>query len=259
MYTDPSGELFYILPNIGWERDGLTIGFNVFGLPEGFSSNMTGIGVNLSQNGGVSANFFGMQITKNGMSFNPNVSFSHTIVVYNPKVSISNFSNADLGITDREHSEIGTNKQKDALLNENGVELSDFGVNSIEMENKLFPKYMERYERYNDGIIHYFDETGNESHIGGVTYSESGWFPKSTIYLSPFNTERNFIIALNHEFIHAWQWQRFGTRMSYEEWRVFGEASAYSNTSIYHPTCPIPQYNGIYNIYNWPANLISVP
>jgi len=78
--------------------------------------------------------------------------------------------------------------------------------------------------------------------------------------MSPFNTARNFIIALNHEFIHSWQWQNFGNRMSENEWKDFKEPSAYSNTNIYHPTCTDEiQYNGVYNLYNWPSNLIPVP
>jgi len=312
-YTDPSGEFFfYLIPNIGWDRNGgITIGltaglgipgfgpsistrygiksgdwsvtaglsaggfnvyagygsgsgvmagcgYNAFGLPGGLFSNMTGFGVNCSQNGGLSGNVFGMQMTQNGMSFNPSIGASYSICVYSSKSSISNFSNADLGVTDKAHAEIGTNRQKDELIINKRVMWHSLGVDDIDMENEFFPDQMEGYSRSDDGKIHFTDENGKSSIIGGVTVSERGWFPQSKVYMSPFNTEKNFIIALNHEFIHAWQWQKFGHRMKAEEWNSFKEASADSNTNMYHSTCPVPIYNGTHDLYDWPSNLIRV-
>ena len=118
---------------------------------------------------------------------------------------------------------------------------------------------MYRYSRENNGIINYLTSDGTNERIGGVTYMRGGWFPKSTVYMSPFNTKRNFIIALNHELIHAWQWRGYGNKMKTSEWNVYKEASAWANTRMYHPTCTIPAYYGNYNLYNWPLNLIFVP
>jgi len=237
------------------------VGYNSFGIA-GFSSNLTAIGVNYSQNGGICGNGGGAQITKNGVCFDPSISGSHSITIYNSEETISEImTNADLGVTDRDHAAVGTDEQKDRLLVDNEVILADFGVKSVEM-GRLYegdkdkddkPMMDNGYKRGSNGII-----LENGKPIGAVTHFEKGWFPTSTIYMSPFDTETNFIIALNHEFIHSWQWQKFGYKMNKLEWSAYTEASAYSNTQIYHSNCIIPTYKGNLPLDDHPMNLIPV-
>ena len=307
-YSDPTGDFFWIIPNISFSPNGglnfditfgvgipgvfggqLTVGggaggFNVSaggfagpasayvgysknggfmagaglgfgGLPNGFNTNMTGIGVNYSSNGGLNFNISSAQFDTHGnMSIDPSIGYSQ--MVYSSGSSISEISSAGLGVVGKEIAEIGTNAQKDAFLNRNGVDLCSLGVQSVEMENTEFPKSMKKegYKRWEDGVI-----AKGPRPIGGVTYSEGGWIPKSTIYMSPFNTERNFTISLNHEFIHAWQWKSFGSRMSKSAWDAYADPSAYSNTNMYFPSFEKQiLYNGLLNPYNWPSNLINV-
>lgn len=308
-YTDPSGDLFWIIPNISFSPNGglnfsltfgvgvpgafggqLTVGggaggFNVTaggflgsanayvgysssggfiagaglgfgGLPNGFNTNMTGVGVNYSSRGGLSFNMSAVQFdTYGNMNIDPSIGYSRMIYT-SKESSISEISAAGMGVVPKEIAKVGTDAQKDTFLKRMGVKLSSFGVESVQMENKVFPKEMNGYKRWEDGII----TNKKVEPVGGVTYSKGGWFPHSTIFMSPHNTERNFAISLNHEFIHAWQWQQFGNRMSKSEWEAYMEPSAYSYTNMYYSGFDKQVlYNGILNLYNWPTNLIKVP
>jgi len=131
-YTDPTGDFFWIIPNISFSPNGglnfdvtfgvgipgvfggqLTVGggaggFNISaggfigpanayvgysknggfmagaglgfgGLPNGFNTNMTGLGVNYSSNGGLSFNISGSQFDTHGnVSMDPSIGWSHT-------------------------------------------------------------------------------------------------------------------------------------------------------------------------------------
>lgn len=77
--------------------------------------------------------------------------------------------------------------------------------------------------------------------------------------MSPHNTERNFAISLNHEFIHTWQWQSFGSKMSNEKWMSYTESSAYSYTNTYYNYFKNQiVYSGSLDVCNWPSSLIRV-
>lgn len=134
-YTDPSGELIFFIPSIGWSNQGgvdisATVGVGVpgvlsaqttlghsfgsrnsyvsvsgslggltasvgygtqtgvtaglnYGLPglsHGFGTNLTSSGINWSENGGFSANAFGLNYGQDGFGFNPSLSYSHTFI-----------------------------------------------------------------------------------------------------------------------------------------------------------------------------------
>lgn len=110
------------------------------------------------------------------------------------------------------------------------------------------------YKRLADGIIY----NNKFTEVGGVTVSKVGFnFNISNeIYMSPFNSWENFKFAINHEFIHSWQFATVARNMSADEWNRFKEPSAYNYTKIHFPTIlntvHITPYNGIYNLYNWP-------
>ena len=226
--------------------------------PINITTNMMSAGIDYSQNGGFSANAGGFSYGSGGFSFNPSIGVSYSKIIYNPNSSISDISAAGLGVTDKDHAAIGTDAQKDAFLMKNGVNLSSLGAKSVEMENTDFPDAMARYRRDECGIIWKILPDGRaiEVPVNGVTYSEPGWFPKSTIYMSPHDTERNFTITLNHEFIHSWQYANL--RLSSNERESYNEYSAGTYTNIYHTTYEIPQYNGSLSPYLWPTNLIPV-
>jgi hypothetical protein len=236
-------------------------------LGNGFSlsSNVTNAGINWSQNGGWGSNMFGFNVSTSGVQFDPGVGIGYRMEYY-AKPSISEISTAGMGVVARELAEIGTNAQKDALLKSKGVNLADFYVDKVDLENTVFPKTTDdekinNYQRGEDGII--INPKGEK--VGGVTFSGAGVNPIiSSIYMSPFNSARNFIIALNHEFIHAWQWANFGTKMKEAEWNAFMEPAAYRYTAMFFPDVihsGATMYFGPYRSWlrSWPANLIKVP
>ncbi|GHV59473.1 hypothetical protein FACS1894182_13620 [Bacteroidia bacterium] len=311
-YTDPSGDLFWIIPSIGYSRSGgwhfgLTVGVGVpgalsanvsvgystgnggdfavtvgasfggFNVYEGYSttaggiagagfgfgglsigafgisSNVFGVGINYSQNGGWSMNAAGFQYGRGGLSSDPSIGVNATA---RWGKSISADSDG-FGVTTLDLASISTNQELYAYFRENGIDPSNYYALSVDIENHLPEDVAKRGFRRGAGMI--FDEKGNV--YGGLALNEyDGFKTKSSIYMSTHNSNRNFMISLNHEFIHTWQFNRFGYKAGEREWNAFKEASAYRYTQYYYPSVKVPTYFGplLPFLYYWP-NLPSVP
>ena len=308
-YTDPSGEFFYIMPNIGFDQNGgLTVGLtaglgftgfgvsasfnyglqshdwsvtagigagvfsvyagygsasgfmaglgmNMTGLPGGFSSNMTGLGVNWSENGGVSGNYFGGQISKNGVSFNPSISASY--MLYGKGIISMSESTDNIGVTEKQNAILKTNNELLAYFKANNIDPEDYLSTGVDIEKDLPKVISDMGYRREFGII--WKKNGTEA-IGGVTASYLDGFgrPKSYTFMSTHDSYHNFQISLNHEFIHSWQYATFGFTMKSREWESYKEYSAYTYSKMYNSTIKVPQYNGTISAYIWPQ-LPTVP
>jgi len=206
-----------------------------------------GIGISNQQGG------LGVNVGYGSNGFTYGIGGYYNAPIYNSNPQTSDLEEDEYGAIERAKASIGTNAEKDAFLKEMNINPDEYGVRSIEMENSTFPDYMVRkgYTRGETGLL-YHGKRG----LTGTTYLEDGWFPKSIIYMSPNATERQFHIALDHEFIHSWQWQNFGHQMESNSWGSFKEASAMAYTKMFYPNAVCPNYNGIYNLYYWPKNLL---
>lgn len=290
-YSDPTGDLFWIIPNISFSPNGglnfsitfgvgipgafggtLTVGggaggfnaslggfvgsFNAYvgysknggfmagaglgfgGLPNGFNTNMTSMGVNYSSNGGLNFNISATQFDTHGnMSIDPSIGYSMAFY-YNPKET-RQYMSAD------ESSPYGDGPK---------VDYSSENANKFALEN--LGKRDGLRHLYADGSTPYGDtyENGLIMHNGdetlGVTVWEKGWSRKSDVYLgeNAFRTTEMLYIALQHEFAHvslnyagyggskyhAYQESvAFGlSKRQASEWNLYGLSSYYSVKAI---------------------------
>jgi len=145
------------------------LGYN-FGGAGGFSTNMIGLGVNWSESGGASANMFGWQMSQNGMSFNPGIEVSTTLM-FGKTVHASEQINQE-----KNRSEIpfpGGQNEFDKWV-DNNIDRKDFGLNksSIE-ENPNFKDGNIKYWRSpSDGLLY---EVNLLNHSYRVMYQIWRW------------------------------------------------------------------------------------
>ena len=245
--------------NAGWIA-GLNYGFGSLGNIGGFniSSNLMNIGFNYSQKGGFGFHSSGVQYSEQGgLSFDPSIGGSR---MWGKGVFSISESENSIGITTKDKASVTTDEQLNQLLEQKGVDYARYYVSDVSIENQI-QKEMEgssylykHYRRYN-GIIYSLRDGRIDHSVGGFAASTlNGWNrPYSIIYMSTHNTVKNLMISLNHEFIHAWQWAKFG-HANQKEWEAFKEASAYRYTNLYHPSITVPSYFGIWRggLWNWP-------
>ena len=307
IYTDPSGEFFWIFPYFSFDKGGISFGISAgigfgpkfgisasvgystgdnsftatagasFGMANAYigynsnagfiagagigfgsvyngnyiniSSNIMNIGLNYSAKGGLSGNYMGLSISQHGVSFNPSISIGMTL---RKGQTIS--ATGDIGVTENYNADISTNEQLMQLLASKDIDISDYYANFIDIENQLPQNVIDAgYVRASDGTI---GRTGSttRSRIGGITVMNWNWFSKtSQIYMSPHNSTSALVLSLNHEFIHSWQFRTMGNRMSRKEFGLYTEASASLYTQQFYSSFRVPQYMGVYNLYNWPS------
>ncbi|GHU74939.1 hypothetical protein FACS189413_19640 [Bacteroidia bacterium] len=161
-----------------------------------------------------------------------------------------------LGVVEADKSPVNTNKRVQQLLSKKEINLADYKVSGVDVESSMRGvedgKFI--YWRKN-GIIYKAPITGGEAvEIAGTAVNTIHHFkPISDIYISTHNTIPNFMKTLNHEFIHAWQFAKFGYSNP-NEWGRFKEASALRYTQSFYSTIDVPFYYGQWGhrLYNWP-------
>ena len=310
IYTDPSGEFFWIIPSISWSPNGgwnfgisagvgpfyasigygkssgftatvgaSGMGFNVYagwnsqsgfiagagyGVGIGgyrdfsFNTNMSSIGINYSSKGGFSFDCLGAQYNRQtGWSINPSVGVSY--MTGKGVYSIS--ETEDLGVTTKDKASITTDGQLEAFLESKGVDYArDYYASVVSVENQIQNSIEGSSEVYNNyrrinGIIYRLKNGQPDKPVGGITASLLNWFkrPTSYIYVSTHGTADQLLLSLNHEFIHSWQWARFGHKNK-NEWEKFADASAYRYTQLFLPSISAPSYLGTWwpYLYTWP-------
>jgi RHS repeat-associated protein len=169
---------------------------------------------------------------------------------------ISDAIDSQFGVVEASESPLNTNEKVTQVLNEKGVKLSDYNVSLVDVESNMLNVEDKTYTywRSNGRIFKVLNSGGEPISIAGTTVTNIDKFrAMSDIYMSTHNTIPNFMKTLNHEFIHAWQFARFG-HINAKEWNAFKEASAYRYTRLYYPSVSVPQYNGLWfpSLYQWP-------
>ncbi|GHV59974.1 hypothetical protein FACS1894182_14760 [Bacteroidia bacterium] len=222
----------------------------------GISSSVLGAGINYSEAGGWSVNALGFQYGKGGLSSDPSIGVSAT-ARWGIEYSVLE-SSESIGVVGKDQASITTDDQLNEFLDQRGVNYADYYASDVSIEkqipNQLEGRYTDLYNRYrrNNGVI---SSLKNGQSVGGITVSLLNGFkrPYSLIYMSTHDTNRNLMISLNHEFIHSWQYAKFGYS-DRKEWDKFAEASAYRYTKMYHLSVSVPTYLGPWFpfLYVWP-------
>jgi hypothetical protein len=169
---------------------------------------------------------------------------------------ISDLEENMFGTVDADKSPLNTNAKVTQLLSEKGVNLSDYNVRFVDVESDMQSVEDNTYTYFrSNGRISKVSNFGGEAiPIAGTTISRIERFSAiSDIYMSTHNSIPNFMKSLNHEFIHSWQWAKFGYT-NVKEWNVFKEASALRYTQLYYPSVSPPRYFGSWTLllYQWP-------
>ena len=209
--------------------------------PVSINTNMFGVGVDYSENGGLSGNFLGASISGSGVSFNPSIGASYTA----QWGLIISENDVNIGVVQKDKAKIKTNEEFLAYCKEHNIDPQNYNANSVDIENNL-PKELKQngYIRQNGIIYKKVNDVWVE--VGGVTESYLNGFkkPTSSIFMSTHDTYEHFQISLNHEFIHSWQWANYGYKMSGNDWESYKEYAAYSYTKMYYPNISVPSYYG---------------
>ena len=222
-----------------------------------FSFSVFSAGGSYSQNGGFFANAGWVNYNQyGGFSMNPSFGVSAT-GRWGIEYSVLE-SSESIGVVNKDRASITTDNQLHQLLDQRGINYADYYASDVSIEKQI-PNQIEgrntdlynRYRRHN-GVIYSLE---NGQSVGGMTVSLLNGFkrPYSLIYMSTHDTNRNLMISLNHEFIHSWQYAKFG-HSNRREWDRFAEASAYRYTQMYHPSVSVPTYFGPWFplLYTWP-------
>lgn len=191
---------------------GAGIGFG--GLGNGFSTNITSIGVNYSSNGGLSFNYLGTQFDSYGnVSFDPSIGYSKAFY-YNPKEMRQYMLAEDFPEGKGPKVDYST-ENANKFIKKNFGEL--FGLKKL-YANGTAPDG----DKYKNGyILHDGDDAL------GVTVWKKGWGRNSDVYLAEeaFNTTEKLYITVQHEYAHVvFNYSGYGD----EKYNNYQESIAYS-------------------------------
>jgi len=221
--------------------------------PVSINTNMFGVGLDYSENGGVSGNYMGMSINSGGISFNPSIGVSATLK-YGTEVVYSDLSN---DVTSRANSILKSQQEMiDYLASVNqGAGIN--GVESVDYENTVFPK-KQTETRDADGIIH----TKDGRIVSGVTYLHyRGFKITGSIYMSPHLSLGGFDVTFNHELIHIYHYNKYsGGKLINDKLKSYSEYVAHSYNQQYFPNeiAPIDFSGYGYSHTDIPSYLIPV-
>jgi RHS repeat-associated protein len=277
-YSDPSGEFFFIIPNISWSPHGgldisVTVGLGVPGVASvqatvgqcnnnfygtvsvslggfngyvgygtksglmagagfgvsfipGFSTNMTSVGINYSQNGGLSGNILGTQLTRNGFSFDPAVGFSHEF--NNEK----HFFEVQDGLN-LKGTEMSENQVEDEFKSLTGVSEGEYKIGDITTSPG---------KGYCLTSDHVFAKSATELEYGYVARRLWSFKEIYDVHLSPYTTRDIYFLrgVITHEFRHVVQinegWSSHFTKAQLE-------LDACSSEILYYTSLPIPVFS----------------
>ena len=222
--------------------------------PVSINTNLSGIAIDYSENGGLSGNFLGASFSGSGVSFNPSVGASLEFRYGSGRnaYEIENSNTAD-----------GQNFQFDSdyLLNEfiaKYVNKDDYNIEELTAYGDDFDNHKD-YNTYRDkrGWIKEYKNDGTEKTLGGVTYLKyRGLKTYSDIYLSRNPDRVGLIKTINHELTHAYiNSQGYSRTMDKKTFNRFSESSAYS---ISNGNIPEKFYNGNFPLVR-PPHLIPIP
>jgi len=240
---------------------GVGYGFGFGGVGNfSFNSSAGSLGINYSSNGGFSANIGGLQYNRRtGWTGDPSIGISYTWGKGIYSVSESD----DIGVTTKDNASktsITTDEQLNSLLEKKNIDFSTYYASDVSIEKQIQTEiegsdYLYKNYRRNNGVIYKLKNGQYDHAVGGVTASMLNGFkrPYSIIYLSTHKDNVSLMISLYHEFIHSWQFAKFGYANK-REWEAFKEPSAYRYTQIYYPTISVPSYSGPWlgKLYTWP-------
>ena len=222
--------------------------------PVSINTNMFGIGVDYSENGGLSGNFCGASISGAGVSFNPSIGVSLQLRYG----------------TERHAYEIEKTSNNDGqkFQFDYDFELNEFiakYVNKDEYNIEKITAYGDDFDMHGDkktyrdenGWIKEYLGGGKEKTLGGITYLKyRGFNTYSDIYLSRNPDRISLIKTINHELTHAYiNSLGYSRKMDRETYKRFTESSAYYISDGFIPK---EYYNSNFPLIN-PPHLIPVP
>jgi hypothetical protein len=229
--------------------------------PVNVSTNMLSIGSDYSEHGGTSVNVFGMNISKNGLSFNPSVEASTTFM-FGKTVHLSEPINQDSS----EKPFPGGQNQFEEWV-DNNIDRNDFGLDKasiVEDPNTNVGDY-KYWRNPNDGLLYEINlKTHSFRLIGGLTVVKyNGWGGRSNIYVNNSGSCEVFTGIFDHELIHAFHYSLFLNQSLREKFNSYTEHIAYQFYYDNGFRSPAVIYNlnstttGIYTTY-MPSYLISI-
>jgi hypothetical protein len=220
-----------------------------------FPMNLTGLSINYSGKGGMSLSMFGFNMGSDGVIFDPSITVGLTM-----KWGTLDFEDSETSsVTNLEDSSLKSQEEANSYTKDLGLNKKDHGIDNVEYGH-VNETISDKYSWNENGIL--VNNNGEEK--AGLTRAKfNGLNVTQRVYISPHNSNRNFVITLNHELIHVYHNSSIFYRalVGEKEYLNYTETAAYDYENKFRHN-PMPKKFSTYTgkvLLSYPHKLLQIP